>query len=62
MSSATSSFSQSSSSLVEGFFFRPGRPRTSKNTFIAALSKSFFRSGKCTSTICFIVSGSGNLM
>ncbi len=29
MSSATSSLSQSISSLVEGFFFKPGRPRTS---------------------------------
>src|SRR6218665_2306862 len=29
MSSATSSLSQSSNSLVEGFFFRPGRLRTS---------------------------------
>ena len=29
MSSAPSSYSQSSSSEVEGFFFSPGRPRTS---------------------------------
>jgi len=29
ISSATSSFSQSSSSEVEGFFFRPGTSRTS---------------------------------
>ena len=39
-SSAISSFSQSTSSLVEGFFFRPGTLRTSKNTSSASLTRS----------------------
>ena len=37
MSSLSSSFSQSSSSDVEGFFFRPGTSRTSKK-----IRKGFF--------------------
>ena len=60
--SAISSFSQSSSSDVEGFFFRPGTSRISKNTSSASRSSAFFRSGKCTSTMRCIVSLSGNLM
>src|SRR5258706_2564989 len=45
MSSASRSLSQSSSSEVEGFFFRPGTSRTSKNTSIASLSSDFLRVG-----------------
>ena len=62
MSCAISSLSQSSSSLVDGFYFSPGRLRMSKNVFIAAPSSSALRPGKCTSTICFMVPASGNLM
>ncbi len=62
MSSASSSFSQSSSSEVDGFFFRPGTSRTSKNTSIASRSSDFFRPGKCTATIFSIVSLSGKRM
>ncbi len=51
MSSASSSFSQSSSSEVDGFFFRPGTSRTSKKRSSAFGSSSFFSVGKWTSTI-----------
>ena len=45
MSSASNSFSQSSNSDVEGFFFNPGISRTSKKTRSASPSKSFFSPG-----------------
>src|SRR5207244_5849603 len=45
MSSASRSFSQSSSSEVEGFFFKPGTSRTSKNTSSAS-KKRFFEPRK----------------
>ncbi len=60
--SASSSFSQSSSSEVEGFFFSPGTSRTSKNTSIASRSSDFFSPGKCTPTMRSIVSLSGKRM
>ena len=57
-----SSFSQSSSSEVDGFFFSPGTSRISKKTSSASRSSDFFRLGKCTSTMRCMVSLSGNLM
>jgi hypothetical protein len=62
MSSASRSFSQSRSSEVEGFFFRPGTSRSSKNTSSASRSRLFFSPGKCTSTMRSIVSLSGKRM
>src|SRR5437773_849894 len=62
MSSASRSFSQSSSSEVEGFFLRLGTSRTSKNTSSASRSSDFLSPGKCTSTILSIVSLSGKRM
>ena len=62
MSSASSSFSQSSSSDVDGFFFSPGTSRRLKNTSSASVSNAFLRPGKCTSTIRVIVSRSGKRM
>src|SRR6185312_10347511 len=62
MSSASRSFSQSSNSEVDGFFFSPGMSRSSKKTSSASCSKAFFKPGKCTSTIRAIVALSGNLM
>ena len=44
-SSASSSYSQSRSTEVDGFFFSPGVARTSKNAASASASSSFFRSG-----------------
>ena len=62
MSSASRSFSQSSSSEVEGFFYSPGTSRISKNTSIASRRSDFLRPGKCTPTIFSIVSLSGKRM
>src|SRR6266571_4212264 len=62
MSSASRSFSQSRSSEVEGFFFRPGTSRTSKNASSASRKSDFFSPGKCTPTIFSIVSLSGKRM
>ncbi|MNN89826.1 hypothetical protein D3C81_2076960 [compost metagenome] len=45
MLSAISSLSQSTSSEVDGFFFRPGTLRTSKNTSSASLTRSFLMFG-----------------
>jgi hypothetical protein len=45
MSSATSSLIQSSSSEVDGFFFRPGTSRISKNAVSASDSSRFFMPG-----------------
>src|SRR6266849_6083944 len=62
MSSLSRSFSQSNSSDVEGFFFRPGTSRTSKKIRNASSTRRFLMLGKCTSTIRCMVSTSGNLM
>src|SRR5262249_31495593 len=62
MSSLSSSLSQSSSSEVEGFFFRPGTSRTSKKMRSASSTRRFLMPAKCTSTILPMVSASGNLM
>jgi hypothetical protein len=56
-----SSLSQSSSSEVDGFFFRPGT-RASRRTSQRFGTSSRFMPGKCTSTICVIVSASGKRM
>src|SRR6185437_4940933 len=45
MSSTISSFSQSSSSEVAGFFFKPGTSRIWKNTFSASRARSLRISG-----------------
>ncbi|MNJ70859.1 hypothetical protein D3C77_673470 [compost metagenome] len=45
MLSAISSFSQSTSSEVEGFFFRPGTLRTSKNTSSASATSALLMPG-----------------
>src|SRR5207247_988296 len=62
MSSANNNFSQSRSSEVEGFFLRPGTSRKLKNTSSASCNNAFLSPGKCTSTICVIVTRSGNWM
>ena len=62
ISSSNKSFIQSNASEVDGFFFNPGISLTSKNLFSAASSNDFLISGKCTWTIFFKVSISGNWM
>ena len=56
------SFSQSSNSDVDGFFFSPGMSRRLKKTSNASCSRAFFSPGKCTSTMRAIVALSGNRM
>ncbi len=62
MSSATSSLIQSSSSEVEGFFFRPGVSRTSKNAASASRQQLLLQVREVHPDDGAIVSSSGKRM